>query len=117
MMALARLLNVKADDLMKEAGKFQYQVTNLYTLLDRTYDKIIAELMLFMELKSLGQANVFSDIFCDEDEEEDDDGVKLPDFDNMSPYEIKMWRLEQTADDRYDDAVAQRLIAEYEKGE
>ena len=75
-MALARLLNVREEDLMKEARVWQPKIKSLEQIDDTTYGKLLDALMLFVKLKAEGQAEVFTDIY-EEDSEDDEDEYDL----------------------------------------
>lgn len=117
-MALARLLNVSADDLMHEAKVWQRGIESLKQINDKTYEKLLEALTLFVKLKAEGEAEVFTDIYVpeeeDEEEEEDEDGFDLErELDRCETYyEERMLRHWYNADDRYDDEIAMRIAYE-----
>lgn len=73
-MALARLLNVTETELVEDAKSWQHGIERIDQIDDMTYRHLMHALDSFALLKSKGQAEKFSDIYEDDDEDACCDG-------------------------------------------
>ena len=93
-MALARLLNIEEEILLHCAKRSQPDITDLSQIDDSNYNSLMEMLLLF------ANAEVESAKRYEEEAEEREEFRQR--WERMTPYEQRMWRYEQTADERYD---------------